>query len=70
MDFLSLSTALHSCQDILSEKEQWTFLQRQEVLLSPKHTVIRIGRIIVYCTNGNQRKEQLPGDNRVKQGFN
>jgi hypothetical protein len=24
MDFLSLSTALHSCQNILSEKEQWT----------------------------------------------
>ena len=36
MDFLSHSTALHSCQNILSEKEQWTFLWRQEVLLSPK----------------------------------
>ena len=35
MDFLSLSTALHSCQNILSEKKQWTFLQRREVLLSP-----------------------------------
>ena len=35
-----------------------------------RHTVIRIGRIIVYCTNGNQKKEQLPGDNRVKRGFN
>ena len=37
---------------------------------SARHTVIRIGRIIVYCTNGNQKKEQLPGDNRVKRGFN
>ena len=36
MDFLSLSTALHSCQNILLEKEQWTFLRRQEVLLSLK----------------------------------
>ena len=35
MDFLSLSTALHSCQNILSEKKQWTFLWCQEVLLSP-----------------------------------
>ena len=39
-------------------------------LFPPQHTVIRIGRIIVYCTNGNPKKEQLPGDNRVKQGFN
>ena len=36
MDFLRLSTALHSCQNILSEKGQWTFLWRQEVLLSLK----------------------------------
>ena len=35
MDFLSLSTALHNCQNILSEKEQWTFLWSQEVLLIP-----------------------------------
>ena len=42
MDFLSLSTALHSCQNILSEKEQWTFLRRQEVLLSPKDNLSRV----------------------------
>ena len=36
MDFLSLSTALHSCLNILYEKEQWTFLWRHEVLLRPK----------------------------------
>ena len=29
MDFLSLSTALHSCQNNLSEKVQRTFLRRQ-----------------------------------------
>ena len=42
MDFLSLITALHSCQNILSEKKQWTFLQRQEVLLSPKDKFSRV----------------------------
>ena len=41
MDFLSLSTALHSCQNILSEKEQWTFLRRQKVL-SPKDKLSRV----------------------------
>jgi hypothetical protein len=42
MDFLSLSIAFHSCQNILSEKEQWTFLWRQEVLLSPKDKLSRV----------------------------
>jgi hypothetical protein len=42
MDFLRLSTALHSCQNILSEKEQWTFLWRQEVLLSHKDKLSRV----------------------------
>ena len=37
MDFLRLSTALHSCQNILSEKEQWKYVWRQEVLLSLKY---------------------------------
>ena len=42
MDFLSLSTALHSCQNIVSEKKQWKFLWRQEVLLSPKDNLSRV----------------------------
>ena len=42
MDFLSLSTALHSYQCILSEKKQWTFLWRQEVLLSLKDKLPRV----------------------------
>ena len=42
MDFLRLSTALHSCQNILSEKEQWPFLWRQEVLLSLKDKLSRV----------------------------
>ena len=42
MDFLSLSTALHSCQNILSEKEQWIFLRYREVLLSPKDKLSRV----------------------------
>ena len=42
MDFLSLSTALLSYQNILSEEEQWTFLRRQEVLLSPKEKLSRV----------------------------
>ena len=42
MDFLSLSTALHSYQNILSEKERWTFLRLQEVLLSPKDKLSRV----------------------------
>ena len=42
MDFLSFSTAVHSCQNILSEKEQWTFLRHQEVLLSPKDKLSRM----------------------------
>ena len=42
MDFLSLSAALHSCQKLLSEKEQWTFRWRQEVLLSPKDMLSRM----------------------------
>ena len=32
MDFLSLSTSLHSCQNILSEKKQWTLLWHYPVL--------------------------------------
>jgi hypothetical protein len=42
MDFLSLSTVLHSCQNILSETEQWTFLWRPEVLLSRKEMLFRV----------------------------
>ena len=42
MDFLSLCTALESCQNILSEKKKWTFLVRQEVLLSPKDMLSRV----------------------------
>ena len=42
MDFLSFSTAVHSCENILSEKEQWTFLCHQEVLLSPKDKLSRM----------------------------
>ena len=42
MDFPRLRTALHSCQNILSEKEQWTFLWRQEVLLSLKDKLSRV----------------------------
>ena len=54
MDFLSLSTVLHSCQNILSEKKQWTILRGQEVLLSPK-----LSRV----------DGQLPSDRRVGQGM-
>ena len=42
MDFLSFSTTLHSCQNILSEKKPWTFLWHQEVLLSPKDKLSRV----------------------------
>ena len=42
MDFLRLSTTLHICQNILSEKEQWTFLRCQEVLLSLKDKLSRV----------------------------
>ena len=42
MDFLSLSKALHSCQNTLSEKKHWTFLWCQEVLLSPKDKLSRV----------------------------
>ena len=42
MDFLRLSAALHSCQNILSEKEQRPFLWRQEVLLSHKDKLSRV----------------------------
>ena len=42
MDFLRLITALHSCQNILSEKEQWAFLWHQEVLLSLKDKLSRV----------------------------
>ena len=42
MDFLNLSTALHSYQNILSEKEQYTFLWRQEVVLSLKDKLSRV----------------------------
>ena len=42
MDFLSHSTAFHSCQNMLSEKKQWTFLRRHEVLLSPKDKLSRV----------------------------
>ena len=42
MDFLRLSTALHSCQNILSEKEQRAFLCCQEVLLSLKDKLSRV----------------------------
>ena len=43
MDFLSHSTALHSYQNILFEKKQWTFLLCQEVLLSPK---VKLSRVV------------------------
>ena len=36
-----INTVIHSYQNILSEKEQWTFLWRQEVLLSPKDKLSR-----------------------------
>ena len=42
MDFLSLSTALQSCQNIVSEKKRRTFLRRQEVLLNPKDKLSRV----------------------------
>ena len=42
MDCLSFSTAVRSSQNILSEKEQWTFLRCQEVLLSPKDKLSRV----------------------------
>ena len=42
MDYLRLSTALHSCRNILSEEEQWTFLWRQEALLSLKDKLSRV----------------------------
>ena len=42
MDYLRLSTALHSCQNILSEKEQTIFLWHQEVLLSLKDKLSRV----------------------------
>ena len=42
MDFLRLSTALHSCQNILSENEQWIFLWGPEVLLSLKDKLSRV----------------------------
>ena len=42
MDFLTLSTALRSCQNILSEKKRWTFLWGQEVLLSPNDKLSRV----------------------------
>jgi hypothetical protein len=42
MNFLSLSTTLHNCQNILSEKERWTFLRRQEVLLNPMDKLSRV----------------------------
>ena len=41
MDFLSLSTALHSCHN-LSEKVHRTFFQCQEVLLSSKDKLSRV----------------------------
>ena len=56
IDFVSLSTAFHRCQNILSEKEQWTFLRRQEVLQSPKDQLSRV------CG-------QLPGVRGVGQGL-
>ena len=42
MDFVSLSTALHSCRNMLSEKKHWTYLRRHEVLMSPKGKVSRV----------------------------
>ena len=42
MDVLSLKTAPHSYQNILSEKEQWTFLRHQKVLLSPMDKLSRV----------------------------
>ena len=42
MDFLIFSTALHSCQNLLSEKEQLTILRHQEVLLSPNDKLSRL----------------------------
>ena len=47
MDFLRLSTALHSYQNTLSEKEQWTFLWRQEVLLSLKDKLSRANYLVI-----------------------
>ena len=55
MDFPRLSTALHSCQNILSEKEQWIFLWHQEVSAEPQGQVVQGGG-------------QLPGDRGVGQG--
>ena len=52
MDFLSLSTALHSCQNILSEKKQWIFLWRQELLLSPKDKLYRVANYRVIKVSG------------------
>ena len=34
-----------------------------------RHIALRIGRIGMVCTNGNQKKEQLPRGTRVKRGF-
>ena len=52
MDFLSLSTALHSCQNILSVRKKWTFLGRQEVLLSPKDKLYRVANYPVIKVSG------------------
>ena len=40
--FSEPEAVLHSCQNILSEKKQWTFFRRQEVLLSPKDKLSRV----------------------------
>ena len=57
MDFLRLSTALHSCQNILSEKEQTIFLWHQEVLLSLKDKLSRVvANYLVIEVQGKARQ--------------
>ena len=43
MDFLSLSAALHSCQNILSEKEQLTFVLAPGGATVPQKQVVQGG---------------------------
>ena len=42
MDFLTLSTAFHSCQNILSKKGTMDISLHQEVLLNPKDKLSRV----------------------------
>ena len=66
MDFLSLSTALHSCQNISSEKKQLTFLRRLEVLLSPKDNLSRVvaNYPVIRCV-GQGQAAGMPGQARA-----